>query len=232
MKLSRYGLAALAASAIAVTGLVVISRDATPPRVDHPRAAAQPPGSDGQPDRSWVSSTSKATAIEKRALAAYAGAAMRVEKDNPECRLAWNTLAGIAAAESNHGAFGGAKIGKDGVSRPAIIGVPLDGSAGLHAIHDTDGGKLDGDKTWDRAVGPFQFIPATWNRWGIDADGDGEKNPQSIEDAALAAGRYPCHSGGDLGESRGWSDAVLTYNQSVAYAMKVARTATDYADAI
>lgn len=232
MKLSRYGLAALAAAAIAVAGLVVVTRETTPAPVTRPAAAALPPGSDSQPDESWVSSTSKSTEIERRALVAYARAAMRVNLENPECRLAWNTLAGIANTESNHGAYGGAKVGKDGVARPAIIGLPLDGSAGLLAIRDTDGGLLDGDTTWDRAVGPFQFIPSTWHRWGIDSDGDGRKDPNDIEDAALAAGRYLCDSGGDLGESQGWSDAVLTYNRSVAYAAKVARTATKYADSM
>lgn len=231
MNLSRYGLMAIAVAAIALTAIVVVNRETVPPPVDRPSPAALPPDTDGQPDAAWVSATSKSTAIGQRALAAYARAALRVDEENPECRLAWNTLAGIANAESNHGAFGGAAVNEDGVARPSIIGVPLDGSAGLLAIRDSDGGELDGDTTWDRAVGPFQFIPSTWNRWGIDGDGDGSKNPHDIEDAALAAGRYLCDSGGDLGESRGWSDAVLTYNRSIAYATKVARTATTYADA-
>ncbi|CAN5749179.1 hypothetical protein BH23ACT2_BH23ACT2_00110 [soil metagenome] len=32
----------------------------------------------------------------------------------------------------------------------------------IPAIAETDGGLLDGDTTWDRAVGPRQFIPGTW----------------------------------------------------------------------
>lgn len=232
MNLSRYGLAALAVAAIALTALVVVNREAMPPPVDRPPPAALPPDADGKPDVAWVSATSKSTAIGQRALGAYARAALRLDEENPACRLAWNTLAAIADAESNHGLFGGATVDKDGVARPSIIGVPLDGSAGLLAIRDTDGGELDGDTTWDRAVGPFQFIPSTWKRWGIDGDGDGRKNPHDIEDAALAAGRYLCDAGGDLGESRGWSAAVLTYNRSVAYATTVSRTATTYADAI
>ena len=232
VNLSRYGLAALAAATIALTALVVVNRETTPPQVERPAPAALPPGTDGQPDVAWVSATSKSTAIGQRALRAYARAALRLDVENPECRLAWNTLAAIAHAESNHGLFGGATIAQDGVARPSIIGVPLDGSAGLLAIRDTDGGELDGDTTWDRAVGPFQFIPSTWKRWGIDGDGDGRKNPHDIEDAALAAGRYLCDAGGDLGEASGWSAAVLTYNRSLAYATTVAQTATTYADAV
>lgn len=232
MNLSRHGRAALAVAAIALTATVVVNRETMPPPVERPTAAALPTDTDGQPDAAWVSATSKSTAIGPRALAAYARAALRLDAENPECRLAWNTLAAIAKTESNHGTFGGAAVDDDGVARPSIIGVPLDGSTGLLAIRDTDGGELDGDTTWDRAVGPFQFIPSTWKRWGIDGDGDGRENPHDIEDAALAAGRYLCESGGDLGESRGWSAAVLTFNRSVAYATKVARTATTYADAV
>ena len=232
VNLSRYGLAALAAATIALTALVVVNRETMPPQVDRPASAALPPGVAGQPDAAWVSATSKSTAIGQRALIAYARSALRLDKENPDCRLAWNTLAAIANTESNHGMFGGATVDKDSVARPFIIGVPLDGSDGLLAIRDTDDGELDADTTWDRAVGPFQFIPSTWKRWGIDGDGDGRKNPHNIEDAALAAGRYLCDAGGDLGKSRGWSAAVLTYNRSLAYATTVAQTATTYADAV
>lgn len=239
MSPSRYAVVAVALVAAAVLLALTVfamfsgdmsDRERTLPLVDRPTAAALPPSTDGRPDAGWVSSTSEATGIGTRALSAYARAANRIDGEDPDCRLAWNTLAGIADAESNHGAFGGATIGDDGVARPFIIGVPLDGSAGLKAIRDTDRGEFDGDTTWDRAVGPFQFIPTTWQRWASDGDGDGATNPHDIEDAALAAGRYLCDSGGDLGGSRGWSDAVLTYNQSVSYATKVADTATEYAD--
>lgn len=231
MNISRYGFAALAAVAIVVGLPVAVNHQAKPPPVNRPATAALTRGADGQPDAAWVASTSKATAIGPRALRAYARAAIRVDAENPDCRLAWNTLAGIANTESNHGAFGGARIGRDGVARPSIIGIPLDGAAGVLAIRDTDRGALDGDRRWDRAVGPFQFIPTTWKRWGSDADADGRKDPHDINDAALAAGRYLCASGKDLGDSHGWSDAVLAYNRSVAYAAKVARTATTYAKA-
>ena len=39
---------------------------------------------------------------------------------------------------------------------------------------DTDGGELDKDTVYDRAVGPMQFIPSTWAVVKVDADGDGE----------------------------------------------------------
>lgn len=91
----------------------------------------------------------------------------------------------------------------------------------MRAIADTDGGVLDGDTTWDRAVGPFQFIPTTWTRWGSDGDGDGRADPQDVDDAALSAGRYPCADGKDLATGEGWSRAALSYNNSAQYLQDV-----------
>lgn len=226
--------AVLATIAVVVAVLVwttASTDDPDGPIVALPAAAPKPPSTDGLPDRGWVRETAKATDIPRRAVTAYARAALRVGADDGDCRIAWNTLAGIGASESSHGSFGGARLGKDGVVSKRIVGIALDGD-GVAAVRDTDAGRLDGDTTWDRAVGPLQFIPATWGRWGADGDGDGTKDPQDIDDAALAAARYLCDAGGDLGEASGWSRAVLTYNRSTAYAQEVARTATSYAEAL
>lgn len=98
-------------------------------------------------------------------------------------------------------------------------------------IRDTDGGALDGDRVYDRAVGPMQFIPTTWQRWGVDADGDGVANPDDLDDAALAAAGYLCASGGDLTTATGWQSAVLTYNRSDSYVREVLSRADGYATA-
>ncbi|MCW2831790.1 MAG: hypothetical protein JWP31_2482, partial [Aeromicrobium sp.] len=86
-----------------------------PAPVDVP-AAAQLPSDPG--------ATSDATRIPRRALDAYVGAARRIGIDDPTCRLAWNTLAGIGASESSHGAYGGARLDAQGRAAPLIIGVP------------------------------------------------------------------------------------------------------------
>jgi len=93
---------------------------------------------------------------------------------------------------------------------------------------DTDGGMLDGDTTWDRAVGPFQFIPSTWARWKADGNADGVADPQNIEDAALAAGRYLCAGGTNLADGTGWWRTILSYDNppSTCRTCSTARTVT------
>lgn len=206
-------------------------RDGLPPLpdVEPPVAAEAPPIAQGRVDAAWVRNTSRATRIPSRVLRAYVTATGRVNATEPRCELAWNTIAAIGKIESVHGAVYGSSIGADGVARPRIRGIALDGD-GVRAIADTDGGELDGDRTWDRAVGPMQFIPTTWARWGSDGDGDGRRDPQDVDDAALAAGRYLCSTGKVLGSRDGWLRAVVTYNHSTEYVRKASRTATRYAE--
>ncbi len=209
-----------------VGALAACSEDRQRVDVEVPRTVSAPV-LDGEPDRVWLRDSARRTGIPARVLTAYARAADRVAADG--CELGWNTLAGIGRVETSHARFGGAETSEAGDVRPRILGPRLDGGPGIRAIEDTDGGELDGDTTWDRAVGPMQFIPTTWDRWGADGDGDGVRDPHSIDDATLAAARYLCDAGDDLGDDAGWVDAVLTYNNSGAYARKVAEAATEYA---
>lgn len=178
-------------------------------------------------DPAWVEQTSQSTGIPVRALQAYATAHLIIQIEQPDCGLSWNTLAGIGLIETAHGSHGGAVLGTDGRPEPPIRGAALDGN-GVAAIPDTDGGSWDGDAVWDRAVGPMQFIPDTWSRWGVDADGDGRADPNQIDDAALAAGRYLCASG-EMRSVDGWRGAVFSYNHLDTYVDAVAEAANRYA---
>ncbi len=195
------------------------------PDVEVPQRS-EAPVADGVVDAGWLAETSRRTDVPARVLQAYARAADAVAD---RCEIGWNTLAGIGRIETVHGSYAGASVAADGSVRPRILGPRLDGSPGFRAIEDTDGGALDGDTTWDRAVGPMQFIPTTWERWGADADGDGTADPHSIDDATLAAARYLCDAGDGLADEAGWVDAVLTYNNSGSYAREVAAAAAEYA---
>ncbi|MFD0649545.1 lytic transglycosylase domain-containing protein [Streptomyces malaysiensis subsp. malaysiensis] len=104
----------------------------------------------------------------------------------------------------------------DGTTVSPILGPVLNGD-GFALIKDTDGGAYDGDSTHDRAVGPMQFIPSTWASWGRDGNGDGERDPNNIYDAALAAGSYLCADGRDLSVKADLDRAILGYNHSQEY---------------
>lgn len=200
-----------------------------------PGAAA--PGSavvaGANPLEEWAARVAGKTDIPLRALHAYANADLIMQREMPRCRISWATLAGIGRVESRHGHINGARLQDNGLPSRPIIGVPLNGSPGVRAIRDTDGGRLDGDTTWDRAVGPMQFIPGTWNRWAKRAAADGlPADPQNIDDAALTAARYLCAGGSrDLGTGQGWWAAVMAYNNSVEYGQNVFSGADAYARA-
>ena len=102
------------------------------------------------------------------ALDAYLRAETALADETPGCRIEWWMIAAVGRAESHHGELGGRTIGPDGTVSTPIIGVALDGGPGVRAIVDTDGGALDTDAVWDRAVGPMQFIPETWSYRGRD----------------------------------------------------------------
>ncbi|GAA1101581.1 lytic transglycosylase domain-containing protein [Nesterenkonia jeotgali] len=238
----------LVGAVLAVCAALVLSGCAEPrqePAPDYPSApdqrlpeaaapAAEPePGQPWAPiaelaDEAWLEAVSERTGIPPRALAAYTGAALLVSETRPECGLGWNTLAGIGQVESQHGTYAGAQVESDGQVSPAIIGLPLDGAPGLAEIPDTDGGTLDGDPEWDRAVGPMQFIPATWALYAQDGSRSGVSDPHQFDDAALTAAVYLCESGGDLTSDEGWVAAVVAYNQSAVYVNDVAGHAQDY----
>lgn len=176
----------------------------------------------------WAQQTSIRTGVPVVALQAYGYAELVLAQTRPGCRLRWTTLAAIGRVESNHGRAGAARLLDDGRALPPIIGDPLDGRGGRARIMDTDGGRLDGDPVYDRAVGPMQFIPTTWEEVAIDASGDGVADIHNIHDAALAAAEYLCQAGRDLGTAEDWWAAILSYNNVRSYAEEVFSAANEY----
>ncbi len=163
-----------------------------------------------------------------RALEAYRAAALVVGAADPSCHIDWALLAAFGRVESNHARFGGNQLDAAGVAQPGIIGIPLDGTNGTARILDSDGGRLDRDGVYDRAVGPMQFIPSTWRSMGVDADRDGVKNPQDMADSATATAVYVCSGPGDLNRRDDLYRAIMRYNASDAYASKVTALAAAY----
>lgn len=148
------------------------------------------------------------------------------------CRLEWWGLAGIARVESGHGTAQGSSLDATGQTTKAIIGIALNGQGAAGLVRDSDGGRLDHDPVFDRAVGPMQFIPSTWARWAADGNGDGRSDPQNIYDVALAAARYLCFGRGDLTNDAGLRSGYFSYNQSAAYVESVLRYARHYQSSV
>ncbi len=166
--------------------------------------------------------------VPEAALRAYHHAEKVMATADPGCDISWTLLAAIGRVESNHGRFGGAQLGSDGVSRPEIRGPQLNGAGAFAAIKDSDHGVLDHDAVWDRAVGQMQFLPQTWNAVARDGDGDGQKNPDDIDDSALGAAVYLCGAGGSLADPTGVARAAFRYNHSDYYVQLVMSFQTGY----
>ena len=175
-------------------------------------------------------STGSVDGIPSASLLAYQRASDTLEQADPACHLPWPLIAAIGKVESDHGRYGNNTVGPDGVSRPGVYGIALDGASGTPSISDTEGGSLDGDPVHDRAVGPMQFIPASWAVVAVDGDGDGDKNPQDIDDAALATAVYLCAGPEDLATPSGAESAILRYNHSDEYVALVLSIAEDYSN--
>jgi Transglycosylase SLT domain len=82
------------------------------------------------------------------------------------------------------------------------------------------------------ALGPMQFLPSTWARWGID--GFGQTGPPDIMnpyDAVPSAARLLCAMGA-AGGGRSLYNAIFGYNHADWYVREVlglaARYAADY----
>ncbi|MFG2804704.1 lytic transglycosylase domain-containing protein [Streptomyces massasporeus] len=153
-------------------------------------------------------------ALPASVFAAYRHAERELARTTPGCGLRWQLPAAIGQVES--GQARGGRVTADGTTVTPILGPRLNGGP-FAVIRDTDHGAYDGDTAYDRAVGPMQFIPSTWARWGADGNGDGRADPNNVFDAALAAGRYLCAGGRNLSDPADLDRAILGYNHSRAY---------------
>ncbi|TDB74091.1 murein transglycosylase [Micromonospora sp. KC723] len=176
----------------------------------------------------WARVTGAKVGVSPVAMQAYGYAELALAETNRGCQLSWTTLAAIGYVESRHGQANGATLKSTGRAEPEIIGDPLDGNGGRSLIRDTDRGLFDRDTTYDRAIGPMQFIPTTWQEIGADADNDGRKDPHDLDDAALAAGRYLCKGGRNMTVPGDWWGAILSYNDVRRYATDVFDKANEY----
>lgn len=69
------------------------------------------------------------------------------------------------------------------------------------------------------ALGPMQFLPATWAAYGADGNGDGVADVTNLDDALHGAARLLCANG--AGDPARLRSAVWNYNHSPAYVDQV-----------
>jgi Transglycosylase SLT domain len=90
-------------------------------------------------------------------------------------------------------------------------GIPWQVLAAINEV-ETDYGR-DLSVSSASAEGWMQFLPSSWTVYGVDANGDGFKDPYNPADAIFAAARYLRAAGGDTNVRA----AVYAYNHSQAY---------------
>jgi len=106
-----------------------------------------------------------------------------------------------------------------GPQGPAVL-------AGINAIETGFGQNLG--PSYAGAEGWMQFMPETWAMYGVDANGDGVKDPNDPEDAIFAAASYLAAAGmpADV-----WG-AIFAYNHADWYVEEVLENAGCYANEV
>jgi membrane-bound lytic murein transglycosylase B len=89
---------------------------------------------------------------------------------------------------------------------------------------ETDFGRLNEVTSSAGAIGWMQFMPATWDAYGVDGDGDGKADPYNARDAIHSAANYLSASGAP----QQWYDAIFAYNRADWYVRDVLDRATCY----
>ena len=101
----------------------------------------------------------------------------------------------------------------------AAYGVPWQVLAAINKVESNFGRNMGPSSAG--AIGWMQFMPSTWERWGLDANGDGVADPWSPDDAIASAARYLAASGGATDIRR----AVFSYNHAQWYVDEVMQLA-------
>jgi hypothetical protein len=109
------------------------------------------------------------------------------------------------------------------VSAGRAYGVPWNVLASINQI-ETDFGRISNQVSSAGAQGWMQFMPGTWETYGVDASGDGVADPYNPVDAIYAAARYLKAAGGDKDIRR----AIFAYNHAGWYVDRVMTTAGVY----
>jgi Transglycosylase SLT domain/Peptidase family M23 len=101
-------------------------------------------------------------------------------------------------------------------------GIPWEVLASINKIETAFGTNLNVSSAG--AVGWMQFLPSSWEAYGLDANGDGRKDPYNPVDAICAAAHYLHIAGG----SKNLYEAIFAYNHADWYVQEVLLYARAY----
>ena len=101
-------------------------------------------------------------------------------------------------------------------------GIPWQVLASINRIETAFGTNLNVSTAG--ALGWMQFMPATWEAYGVDANNDGRKDPYNPVDAICAAARYLNAAGGE----EDLRTAIFAYNHADWYVDEVLLYANQY----
>ncbi len=101
-------------------------------------------------------------------------------------------------------------------------GIPWEVLASINKIETGFGTNLNVSSAG--AVGWMQFLPSSWEAFGLDANGDGRKDPYNPVDAICAAAHYLKVAGG----AENLYDAIFAYNHADWYVQEVLLYARAY----
>src|SRR5438309_4996886 len=104
----------------------------------------------------------------------------------------------------------------------STYGIPWQVLAAINKVESNFGRNMGPSSAG--AIGWMQFMPDTWLRWGVDANGDGVADPWNATDAVYAAARYLAASGGQSDIAR----AIFSYNHADWYVNEVLQLANVY----
>jgi hypothetical protein len=101
-------------------------------------------------------------------------------------------------------------------------GIPWEVLASINKIESGFGTNMGPSSAG--AIGWMQFLPSSWREYGLDANGDGHKDPYNPVDAICAAAHYLKLSGG----SQDLYKAIFAYNHADWYVQEVLAGARAY----
>jgi len=178
-----------------------------------------------------------------QAAAAAAAARLRVEQDAAAQLVREQVAAAKPRYPAGVGTPGSAAAGQNGAAGVAGAG-PADYFALYHAAAPTcpglswtvlaaigqveTGHGTDTSTSPAGAMGPMQFLPATFAMVAVDGDGDGRTDIQNPADAIFTAAHYLCGNGAGTGPA-GLSTAIWNYNHADWYVALVLSLAAQYA---